>query len=167
MRLNSTNPGRRSRASRSIPFHLAPIDEFGRVLGRLIGDLPAAAAPLANLASELSGEGFRPSVELFETEPGLRLLAELPGLTEEDIDLRVEDGHLILSGEKVAEERAEKDTPVHSERRFGAFRRTLPLPFEIDLERTEASFENGVLTVELTRSDDSEPERRIPIRRKD
>lgn len=167
MKLNSATQGRRSRTSRSIPFHLAPIDDFGRVLGRLFGELPNAAAPLADLASELSGEGFRPSVELFETEPGLRLLAELPGLTEENIDLRVEDGSLILSGEKVAEERTEKDAIVHSERRFGAFRRTLPLPFEVDLEKTEASFENGVLTVELARSEESEPERRIPIRRRD
>lgn len=164
MKPNSNSRPRASRV-RHVPFGLAPFDEFGRVLGRFISDLPARSSSLADLASEFAPDGFRPCVELAETATGLRLVAELPGIPESEIDLRVEDGHLILAGEKRAEARSEKDEIVHTERRFSSFRRTLPLPFEVDLERTEATYQDGVLTVELRRAEASEPERRIPVRR--
>lgn len=171
MKPNAHTPGsrpnaQRFRSSTATPFHLAPFGEVGRALGRLVGELPAATAPLANWARELEGQGLRPQIEVIETEAGLRLHAELPGLSEEHIDLRVEDGHLILAGEKHAVALEPKATSLHNERRFGAFRRALALPFEIDLDQAQATFEDGVLTVELTRAEDDSSERRIPVKRK-
>lgn len=93
-----------------------------------------------------------PDIDIQETDTGLEMTAELPGVAEQDIDLSYHDGVLTLRGEKKSE-REEKDEGRYlSERSYGSFQRSLTLPFEIDEDKVEAKFDNGVLKVVLPRS---------------
>jgi HSP20 family protein len=102
-----------------------------------------------------------PSVEVTETDRELRLTAELPGMTEKDVEVSVEDGVLVLSGEKKSES-SDRDRG-YSERVYGRFERVLPLPSDLDEAKIEARFKDGVLTVVLPRVPDRQRGRRIPI----
>ncbi len=91
-----------------------------------------------------------PKVEVAETENGIRVAAELPGMDEKDVEVSVIDNVLTIRGERKAHI---DDSERHfSERYYGRFERMIPLPFEVEDERAEASFENGVLTVTLPKS---------------
>jgi len=117
-------------------------------------------------AGQSFGGGF-PSINVQETETGLELTAELPGVAEKDIDVQVSDNTLTLKGEKREEKTIdEKDRHV-SERSFGSFRRVMPLPFSPDPDAIEAHMDNGVLTVVLPRPADAGPKaKKIEVKRK-
>lgn len=92
-----------------------------------------------------------PQVEVTDFEKELRVTADLPGLEEKDVDIRIEDGVLSLKGEKHAEFN-DKDRR-YSERYYGQFERRIALPAEIDDERARATFKNGVLTITLPKTE--------------
>ena len=107
------------------------------------------------------GSGEWPHVDVTETEREVRVIAELPGVEEKDVEVTLQDGVLTLQGEKRAE--GEGGT-VRRERWFGAFRRAIQLGPDVDPERVSASFRNGVLTVTLgKREKERGPAKRIPI----
>ena len=103
-----------------------------------------------------------PQVEVVDREKEIRVTAELPGLEENDVELRVEDNVLIVRGEKRTEfDDAERQ---YSERSYGRFERHLALPAEVDEERAQAIFRNGVLTVMLPKTERARQQtKRIPI----
>jgi len=103
-----------------------------------------------------------PQVEVADRDKEVRVTAELPGLEEKDVELRVEDNVLILRGEKRTEfDDADRQ---YSERFYGRFERHLALPAEVDDERASATFRNGVLTVTLPKTERARQQaKRIPI----
>lgn len=102
-----------------------------------------------------------PSLELVESDREIRVTAEVPGMTDKDIELLVEDGVLTLRGEKKGE--TEDKNQGYSERFYGRFERRVALPSGVDEKAAKADFRDGVLTVTLPRSPDFERGRRIPI----
>jgi HSP20 family protein len=99
--------------------------------------------------SALREVGMNPKVDVAETKEAIQVTAELPGMTEKDIEVTLSDGHLVISGEKHAESE-QKDKNYHRiERSFGSFRRAIALPAEVDDKKVDASFKNGVLSVTL------------------
>lgn len=103
-----------------------------------------------------------PYVEIGETDKDIRVTAELPGLDEKDVELTVEEGVLILRGEKRAE--VEDKDRGYSERSYGRFERRIGLPRDVDRDRVTATFKNGILTVLLPRTEAAnENVRRIPV----
>lgn len=102
-----------------------------------------------------------PNVEVSERDNELRVTAEVPGLSEKDVELTLEDGMLTLRGERKSE--SEDKDRGYSERFYGRFERRIPLPAGVDEEKAIARFENGVLTVTIPRSPGAERGRRIPI----
>lgn len=93
-----------------------------------------------------------PSIDLVENEKEFLIKAELPGMDASDVELAVSGDVLTIKGEK-RDEREEKGENFHlSERRFGSFRRSLPLHPGVDPAKIEASFDKGVLTVKLPKS---------------
>ena len=90
------------------------------------------------------------SIEVTASDKEVRIAAELPGMEEKDIDLLVDDDVLTIRGEKRAE--TEDKDRRFSERYYGRFERVIPLPFEVEDDKAEASFKNGVLTVTLPKS---------------
>jgi HSP20 family protein len=103
-----------------------------------------------------------PSIEAVETDKDVRVSAELPGLDEKDIEVLVDEDVLTIRGEKKAE--TEDKERRFSERYYGRFERVIPLPFAIEQDKVEASFNNGVLTVTLPKSAKAqEKAKRVPI----
>ena len=123
------------------------LDEFTHVFG--VPSTPRTA-----------WSGVWPHVEISETESEVKVVAEVPGLEEKDIDLSLHEGVLTLKGEKKAETKG----PLYSERWQGQFQRSLQLGPDVDPEKVSASFKNGVLTVTLAkRAEAQNPVKRIAI----
>lgn len=98
---------------------------------------------------DFSPAKFRPIVDVVDEETALCVTAELPGMTKDDIQLRIDQDMLVVRGEKKnANERTENGV-YRSERFYGAFERAIPLPSDLDHDAIDASFDNGVLTVRL------------------
>lgn len=92
---------------------------------------------------------FAPPVDIKETKNGYQLTADLPGLTANDVDITVENGVLVLSGERKAENVEEKDGYRRVERSFGRFRRAFTLPKGVDVEGVSAKTEHGQLVIHI------------------
>jgi HSP20 family protein len=103
------------------------------------------------------------SMNVSETEKELRVTAELPGVTEQDIDVSLDDDVLTIRGEKKFERKDEKEIYHFVECSYGTFQRSLRLPFPVDPEQVQASFENGVLTVMVPKTSRQERSRRIQV----
>ena len=94
--------------------------------------------------------GGWPKVDVTDGDDAVRVEAEMPGLTEKDVEVTLKDGVLTLSGERRSES-ADEDRKV-TERFVGRFVRQIPLGYEIDEERVEARFDKGELTVTLPKT---------------
>ena len=92
---------------------------------------------------------FAPQIDLSETGEELRVTAELPGLDVNDIEVEVDGDLLTLKGEKKNQHEEEKGDYYHSERSYGAFRRTIQLPAEVDTNLVKAKFTKGVLEIAM------------------
>ncbi|MDM7932203.1 Hsp20/alpha crystallin family protein [Tabrizicola sp.] len=93
-----------------------------------------------------------PPVDLVERNGGYELQAELPGLTSDQIEVRLSNGMVTIKGEK-SSERVEDDEDYHlSERSFGTFQRSFRVPVNVDADKIEAKFDKGVLKVSLPKS---------------
>jgi len=91
--------------------------------------------------------------------------AELPGLDEKDIEISISGDALILRGEKRQEEEEKGEDYYRMERRYGSFQRVIPLPCEVQVDKAEASYRKGVLTVELPKTPEAQSARKIiPIK---
>jgi HSP20 family protein len=111
---------------------------------------------------EVSNQNWMPPVDIQETEEGYRLLAELPGLTKDDINITLENNVLRLSGERKFERDVKKESFHRVERTYGAFSRAFALPQQVNSEGVQASFENGVLTITVPKAEQAKP-RKIAI----
>ena len=93
-----------------------------------------------------------PEVDVGETDKALKITAELPGMSEADVEVTLADDVLTIKGEKREEsDQAEKDMHI-TERRYGSFQRSFRLPEGIDAGKIEAGFDKGVLTVSVPKS---------------
>ena len=110
-----------------------------------------------------SGGGFTlsPKVDVSQTDEGWEITAELPGVDQNDIDLRLDGDMLTISGEKKDERKDDQNRFV--ERRYGAFTRSFQLPFTPDPEKVTADCDRGVLTVKLPKAAEQDKSRRISI----
>ena len=103
-----------------------------------------------------------PPMDLVETEDHFVLRADLPGLSEEDVSIELEDSVLTVAGERKAEHEDKKEGFYRMERSFGQFRRSLTLPEGVDADGITASFDKGVLEVRIQKPEERKP-RRIEI----
>jgi HSP20 family protein len=103
-----------------------------------------------------------PPMDLVEVDDHFVLKADLPGLTESDVNIEVQDGTLTISGERKAEHEQRERGWYRIERSFGSFNRSLTLPDGVDPDRIEASFRDGVLEVHIPKPEERKP-RRISI----
>jgi HSP20 family protein len=111
--------------------------------------------------------GATPVVDVVETEKEYQISAELPGLSEKDVEVVLADDILTIKGEK-KEEKEEKAKNYHlSERRYGAFQRSFQLPSGVDADKIEAGFQSGVLTLTLPKIPEAQKsEKKIAIKAK-
>jgi HSP20 family protein len=105
---------------------------------------------------------WSPSVDVSEGEDAITVRVELPGVDPNDIDVSLSGDALTVSGEKKEESAERREGYFRTERRFGSFRRTVPLPAPVDEEKIAAEYDKGVLTVRIEKSA-AATARRIPI----
>jgi HSP20 family protein len=96
---------------------------------------------------DFSSSRFQPRIDVVDDGQVLRVTAELPGMERKDLSVSVEDGAIVLRGEKKQDVRSEEDGCYRLERAYGTFMRTIPMPENADAGRALAKFENGVLTL--------------------
>jgi HSP20 family protein len=106
--------------------------------------------------------GWSPAIDVREHENDFTVTAELPGLTADDVELRIENGVLSLTGEK-KEEKTDGTEGHVIERRFGSFERSFTLPRGVDTTKVDAKFTDGVLTVTVPKAASAKP-KKIAIR---
>jgi len=101
-----------------------------------------------------------PPINVWQSETGLMLTAELPGLDPEQIDVSIEKDSVTLSGQRAQQQASADDQNfVRRERWFEPFSRTMELPFDVDPNRCEASYEKGVLRVKIERAPEEQPKK--------
>jgi len=103
-----------------------------------------------------------PPVDIVEEPERLLFRAEIPGVSKEDIDIKVENGTLILRGEKKQEREVEGETAHRVERFYGSFTRSFALPATIDADKIQARYKDGVLELILPKAEVARP-RKIEI----
>ena len=106
-----------------------------------------------------------PAVDVIESEKAFEITAELPGMDEKNIEVKVANGSLIIRGEKQEEkEEKKKDYYLH-ERHFGSFERSFELPDSVDPNKIDATFKKGVLTVTLPKKAEAQkPAKKIEVK---
>lgn len=137
----------------------APFDSLRRQIDSLFDDFGTWRSPLArplldiDLSLPWAGEGMlAPATDVVAKDGHYEITAELPGLDEKNVEVKVADGSLTITGEKKEEsEKKEKDY-VLSERRYGSFYRSFALPDDVDAAKIAATFAKGVLTVTMPKS---------------
>ncbi|APF36761.1 Hsp20/alpha crystallin family protein [Chelatococcus daeguensis] len=138
-----------------------PFDSLRREIDRLFDDLHVGSWRMPFARAEFQSErpwlresafALTPAVDVVEREKEYEISAELPGLEQKDVEVRLANGTLIVRGEKrETKEEHDKDYYV-SERRYGTFMRSFRVPDTVDTAGIEARFANGVLTVKLPKS---------------
>ncbi len=128
-----------------------PFTTLHREMNRLFDDVFRGFGG-AGLAPLMEGHFGWPKIELSETEKSLTVSAELPGMTENDVQIEIAGGVLSIRGEKKAERTDEGR--YFTERTYGSFERRIPIE-DVEEDKVEASFKNGVLTVSLPKSENS------------
>ncbi len=96
---------------------------------------------------------FEPKIQVTESKDAVNVIAEIPGIDEKDIDLKISaDGMLSIGGEKKNKSEENSKDNCFSEISYGAFKRNIQLPWDLDYEATTAKYNNGVLTVSIPKS---------------
>lgn len=140
---------------------------FGRT--GLVGPSRAAALSPWSIFDDLQPTSrlalWSPPLEILERDKELVVRAELPGISKEDVTVEVDDNVLTISGERRHDEEESREGYYRSERRYGAFSRSIPLPEGVDAKQCQATFRDGVLEITMPKPEsESSRQRRIDIR---
>lgn len=141
-----TMPRRSSR--RSFPL---------RSLQDEVNQLFESVFPASANEDEFSSAVWAPRMDVKETDDRYHLSLDLPGVSKDDISITVKDNRMIIRGERQEENRSEDENVVSMERSFGQFFRTLRLPESANKEEIAATFDDGVLSIDLPKTEKSTP----------
>jgi HSP20 family protein len=138
-------------------------DEFGGGFWRS----PFAGSPFDIAPFHHRGGAFPtiPAVDVSETEKAYEITAELPGIDEKDVEVKLTNGILTIKGEKQEDKEEKKKDYYMHERSFGAFERSFQVPDGVDTDKIEARFKKGVLSVTLPKSAEAQKaEKKITVK---
>jgi HSP20 family protein len=124
-----------------------PIYSLRHEMDRLFGDFVPPS-----ISNVFGSRGLHPIIEVKETEGVFAITAELPGIDQKDIQLNLKDNILTLAGEKRVEHNEDGNGRHYTERAFGRFERRIPLDEEVDADKIDAHFANGVLHITLPKN---------------
>jgi HSP20 family protein len=143
-----------------------PFGPFRREMDRLFDNFFAPTEGRSFAAPALRAESVWPRIDVEETDHDYIVTAEVPGMDEKNIELNLRENMLTISGEKREERQDKKHGAAYAERFYGQFRRTIPFDLEVDEDKVDAKFRNGVLTITLPKSEKPEAKaRRIEVKR--
>lgn len=133
---------------------------------RMVTGMDMLRARMNNIFTEFDrayGHGYRvagidriPLTNLYDQGDQLKIMAELPGMNKDDISIRIQGNYLEISGSR--QSKTPEGYKAHrAERMATSFTRSFTLPYEVDVEKIEASIENGVLTISLAKAESAKP----------
>jgi len=172
-------PFRTKRSTGMEPGRMASLAEFRDEMNRLFEDFFSRGMSMPGWVESITSgrlldrgraaDGglfepgrWLPAVDLKENEGRIHVRVELPGVAPEDVDVSVSEDRLVISGEKRAEEETTGPGWIHRESHCGSFTRSIPLPEPVDPAQVTASYDKGVLTVELAKSP-AGTSRKVPV----
>jgi HSP20 family protein len=148
-------------------FSLTPRDFFSaspfELIRRFTDDMDRLFEGVGSRWRGSSSMMWSPPIEISEKDGQLTVRAELPGITKEDVKVELSPEGLTISGERKQEEEERQGDFYRSERSYGAFTRTIPLPEDAQIDNAKATFENGVLTVSIPVPESKRRRREVPI----
>lgn len=100
---------------------------------------------------------WAPAVDVYETENELVIKADLPDVTEKDLDVRIENNMLTIRGERKFEQKVKEESYLRMERAYGSFSRSFSLPNSVNTEAIKAEYKDGVLNITLPKRAESKP----------
>jgi len=106
---------------------------------------------------EIVSSAWAPAVDIYENENELVLTAEIPGIDEKDIEIKIEDNTLTLKGERKFEKETKEENYHRIERSYGSFFRAFTLPHSVDTDKVQAVHENGVLKITMPKRQELKP----------
>jgi len=120
---------------------------------RFFDDFPTTAQEFSS--------NFHPKIDIFEDEKKIYLEAEVPGMSKSDLNISVHDNILTISGEKKKVSEEKEKSFFRMERVFGSFTRSFTLHDEINVEKIDAKFTDGILKIEIEKAIPKKPEERV------
>jgi HSP20 family protein len=132
------------------------MEALHRDMDRLFEEMWGEGPRTSLLPQVLGGERVLPYIDETEDEKAFHVSIELPGMDEKDVDITLSGRVLTIRGEKKQEEEQKEKDYYRRERTYGAFRRTIELPGEVDSSKIEASFKKGVLRVALPKTKEAQ-----------
>jgi HSP20 family protein len=135
---------------------LATLPSFRSEINRLFDDFLAPTRLEAR-------EGWLPALDVSETPEHIKVLADLPGVDVKDVHVELVGNTLSIHGEKKSETERKGDNWLQVERCYGRFQRSIALPDGVDAEKVKASSHDGVLTIEIAKTEATRP-RSIPVK---
>ncbi len=109
-------------------------------------------------------EEVSPTVDIFEDGNDIVVKAEMPGMKKEDIDVKLTEATITISGEKKKEEKVENRNYYRMERSYGSFSRSFSLPSEVQTEKAKAEFKGGILEIRVPKTEEARrKEKKVPI----
>lgn len=164
MDLRSLTPWRRPSASLT-RGESSPLASLQREMNRLFEEM-SPSGPLSFWRGTALG-AFDPSMDVRDTNGEIEVTVELPGLTEKDVNVTLSPDAtaLTIRGEKKQVKERREESLYQSERSYGMFQRTIPLPMPVEADKVTASFKNGILEIRLPKNEESQRNaRRIDIK---
>ena len=140
------------------PFQdlLSVQQEMNQLFDRIFGRTEPAARP--------AGQAWAPPLDIAEHEDAYVVTVELPGVKPEELDVSLENGMLTIQGERRFEGESSGRTWHRVERRYGAFRRSVSLPAQVQADKIEAAFDSGLLRITVPKAEEARP-RKIQVRK--
>jgi HSP20 family protein len=115
------------------------------------------AFPRPDDDADLPESAWRPMADIFESDGGVTILVDLPGVEKSDVSVEVKDNILTIKGNRTSEEVVDDKNYYRRERSFGTFQRSFGMRGAIVPDKIKASFKNGVLKIELTKPEEDKP----------
>ncbi len=138
-------------------FGVSPIRDIFRLTDKILSEF------IPDIVRYETAASF-PAMELIDKENEMVLKVELPGIEEENIELNVKGDVLTIKGERKKEEVKEGENYLFSEISYGKFERSIRLPKNVDFDKAEAEFKNGILVIRIPKKEE-EKTKKIPIKK--
>ncbi len=106
---------------------------------------------------EFFGEEEQPLIDMYQTAKEVVVKAALPGVKPEEVEVTITGDTLSIKGETKVKEEVKREDYLYQEHRYGAFSRSVKLPADLKTDKAEATFENGILTLTIPRSEEAKP----------
>ena len=158
-----TEPKNRESRISARPWEtINPFDTMREVMNRMLETVLEPLGRLAPSPLHVPVQRFQPSVDVIEEDDDVRVEVEVPGMSVEDLSVTIHEDSVVVRGEKKPE--GAEAVGVHRrERSYGAFRRVIHLPVEVDRDKAEATFKNGILVIVLPKSHEAAKKVQIKV----